>query len=394
VPIDWKELEGKPRILIEAALKPVAGTRIQPTGFPDLGAATYDAPPTTDEEKKEYPKGVPTLLVESAQSMANRLEAVCWDEGENTLAPELDGLPYVRVKLAGLGDGTDTTTSLQEFHRLNSPYIMSGVNSDGKAFADVLRPEFGMSPVAGGKAKGKGKAKEEAGDEGGDGSKDPDDVPGVVNLRKLAAVCFKYDPNSLVHGVFLEKIAGRLRHPRALSAFIEASGVGRADSGGVKFDRVIPDKADFAEVTGISANRASEAGYVNVPFHRTEFTAKSITAYFTVDLAQIRGYGLGDDATKLLVALSLWKVRQFLDSTMRLRSACELEIDDAAGVQGKRPNGFTLPAADELTKEVAALIKKCKSQFVTPSVTELTWSPESAKKAIDEKKAKKKKEQE
>ena len=35
-------------------------------------------------------------------------------------------------------------------------------------------------------------------------------MAGVVNLRKLAAVCFKYDPNSLVHGVFLEKIAGRL----------------------------------------------------------------------------------------------------------------------------------------------------------------------------------------
>ena len=33
MPVDWKALEGKPRILIEAALKPVAGTRIQPTGI-------------------------------------------------------------------------------------------------------------------------------------------------------------------------------------------------------------------------------------------------------------------------------------------------------------------------------------------------------------------------
>ena len=37
MPIDFKTLEEKPRILIEAAFKPVAGTRIQPTGFPDLG---------------------------------------------------------------------------------------------------------------------------------------------------------------------------------------------------------------------------------------------------------------------------------------------------------------------------------------------------------------------
>ena len=115
-------------------------------------------------------------------------------------------------------------------------------------------------------------------------------MAGVVNLRKLAAVCFKYDPNSLVHGVFLEKIAGRLRHPRALSAFIEASGVGRADSGGVKFDRALPKPS----VAGVDA----KGGYGNVPFHRTEFTAKSITAFFSLDLAQIRGYGLGDDAPR------------------------------------------------------------------------------------------------
>ena len=79
--------------------------------------------------------------------MANRLEAVCWDDGNDTIAPELDGLPYVLVKLAGLGQGHDTTTSLQEFHRLNSPYVMSGANGEGKTFADVLKPELGMVSV-------------------------------------------------------------------------------------------------------------------------------------------------------------------------------------------------------------------------------------------------------
>src|SRR3954453_20143081 len=99
--VDYRKLLAEPRILIEVALKPVAGTRIQPTGFPDLGPATYDAP-----------DGTPTLLVESAQSMANRLEAVCWDEANDELVPELKGLPYVKVKLAGLGSGSDTTSSL------------------------------------------------------------------------------------------------------------------------------------------------------------------------------------------------------------------------------------------------------------------------------------------
>jgi len=354
--IAFEQLKSEPRILIEAALKPVAGTRIQPTGFPDLGPATYDAP-----------DGTPTLLVESAQSMANRLEAVCWDEAADDIVPELKGLPFVKVKLAGLGKGTDTTCSLLEFHRLNSPYIMSGVTQDGMTFDEVLKKELGM--VSGEAKKGKSKPKEREADseEGEAVGKERDDVAGVVNLRKLAAVCFKYDPNSLVHGVFLEKIAGRLRHPRALSAFIEASGVGRADSGGVKFDRVLPKPS----VAGVDA----KTGYGNVPFHRTEFTAKSITAFFSLDLAQIHGYGLGDAATNLLIALALWKVRRFLDSNMRLRTACELELAEGEkSILVKRPNGFILPPAAALTQDVKNLIVKCKSLFADPEVTELTWN--------------------
>jgi CRISPR-associated protein Csb1 len=73
-----------PRLLIEVDLAPIAGTRFQPTGFPDLQAATYQS-----ADGKEM------LLVESAQSMANRLEAVCWDEADEKPVAALDGLPYV-----------------------------------------------------------------------------------------------------------------------------------------------------------------------------------------------------------------------------------------------------------------------------------------------------------
>jgi CRISPR-associated protein Csb1 len=75
--IDVEPLRSAPRVLIEAALKPVIGTRIQPTGFPDLGPALY-----------QDANDVPTLLLESAQSMANRLEAVCWDEAADDIAPD------------------------------------------------------------------------------------------------------------------------------------------------------------------------------------------------------------------------------------------------------------------------------------------------------------------
>jgi CRISPR-associated protein Csb1 len=359
--IDIEKLKAAPRVLIEADLKPVAGTRFQPTGFPDLGPALY-----------ETPDGTPTLLVESAQSMANHLESVCWDEATENVVQELTGIPYVKVKLVGLGDGTDTTCSLLEFHRLNSPYIMSGLTGEGASFNTVLSRELGLVGVAAvpgkqSKTKTKDKVDDASVEESSSTDKERNDVAGVVNLRKLAAICFKYDPNSLVHGVFLEKIAGRLRHPRALSAFIEASGAARADSGGVKFDRVLPKPS----VAGVDA----KGGYGNVPFHRTEFTAKNITAFFSVDLAQIRGYGLPSDATKLLITLSLWKVRKFLDSNMRLRTACELEL--VAGkdsIRSKRPDGFVLPSADYLGKELGSLIPKCDQQFAKPIVTELTWN--------------------
>lgn len=354
--INFQALASSPRILIEAQLKPVAGTRIQPTGFPDLGAALYDDA-----------NGVSTLLVESAQSMANRLEAVCWDEGAEDLVADLHGLPYVRVQLQGLGDGSDSTCSLLEFHRLNSPYIMSGTTADGRNFAETLKPELGMATVTAGKKAKKGAAQANDGEGESSGDDAAMEFAGVVNLRRLATVCFRYDPNSLIHGIFLEKIAGRLRQPRALSAFIEASGVGRADSGGVKFDRALPKPS----VAGVDA----KGGYGNVPFHRTEFTASTITAYFSLDLAQLRGYGLGDDATQLLIAVSLWKVRRFLESSMRLRTACELElVHGDQSILLKRPEqGFSLPSTAELAATIRDLLSRCSGQFASPVVTQLTW---------------------
>jgi CRISPR-associated protein Csb1 len=67
--IDLSQLDNSPRLLLRARLEPLQGTRFQPTGFPEIGAAEY-----------EGPDGTPMLLVESAQSVANRLETVCWDK--------------------------------------------------------------------------------------------------------------------------------------------------------------------------------------------------------------------------------------------------------------------------------------------------------------------------
>lgn len=312
--MDLNALKSAPRLLITASLQPVLGTRFQPTGFPDLGPAKYS---TAD--------GREMLLVESAQSMANRLETVCWDSSNNTWAAPLDGLPYVAVTDKS---GAFITNSLLEAHRLNSPYILEGAD---KTFFNALRSELGA------------------------------DKEGRVDVKKLATVLLKYDVNSLLHGVFIAKsdiAGGRMRVPRALTAFIEASDVKVAASGGVKNDSVNP-AGD------------TKKGFGNVPFHRDEFTG-NITAYFNLDLSQIRGYSLGEAVENLLVAIALYKIRALLDSPFRPRTACDLEVTDIAV---RRPDGYKLPELSEITSALPGLIKAVADAklFASPAVTTVVF---------------------
>lgn len=326
-PVAFEALQGAPRLLIEVDLRPVQGTRFQPTGFPDLGAATY-----------RLHDGTEMLLVESAQSMANRLEAVCWDEAAGDLAAPLRGLPYVMV----MQDGRPLTNSLLESHRLNSPYILEG---EDKSFFNRLQGELGAMEK------------------------------GPVDVKLLANTLLKYDANGLLHGVFLAKkelAGGRLRLPRALSAFIEAANVGVAANGGVKMDRVDP--------TG-----DARAGFGHVPFHRDEYTAERITAYFNLDLAQLRAYGLGEAAEKLLIGLALFKIRRFLAEGLRLRTACDLE-PVAGGVRVVRPAGFELPEPEALSEALPRLIAAvaAEGRFAEPPVTRVNYVQKQGKARAEE----------
>jgi len=306
-------LKTAPRLLIEAKLQPIAGTRFQPTGFPDLGAAQYKAASGDD-----------MLLVESAQSMANRLETVCWDTVQNDWVPALNGLPCVVVKNK---DGKLITNSVLEAHRINSPYILEGKD---KTFLNTLKTELAVGELA------------------------------AVDLKLLSKTLLKYDINALIHGVFIAKsevAGGRMRLPRALTAFIEASQVNTASSGGVKNDALNPS-GDAAK------------GFGNVPFHREEFTG-NITAYFVLDLALIRGFGLGADVENLLVAISLFKIRRFLNEGLRLRTACDLEL--VGELAAKKPVGYTVPSLEEIEKALPGLIQAVTAQFASPAKTSVTF---------------------
>jgi len=248
------------------------------------------------------------------------MEAVCWDEGNDDWSQALKGLPYIRVIDKS---GKPLTNSVLESHRINSPYILE---SKDKTFFERIKGDLGVMET------------------------------GRVDLQLLARTLLKYDTNSLLHGVFLAKkelAGGRLRLPRALSGFVEAKNANVAASGGVKKDEVNP-------------SGDTKKGFGHVPFHRDEYTG-SITAFFNLDLAQIRGYRLGRDVEDLLTVLAIYKIRKVLSEGLRFRTACDLEVD--GDIRLKRPAGFLFPTLKETEEALPGLIERCKSNFAEPVVT-------------------------
>jgi CRISPR-associated protein Csb1 len=314
--IDLSQLDTAHRLLFAIPLVPLQGHRFQPTGFPGLGAATFQ---TKDGQ---------CLLVESAQSMANRLELTVWDEPNNDIREPLHGLSHVRVQR----NGAFLTDTVLESHRLNSPYLLEG--SD-KSFINTLKQDLGGLEA------------------------------GPIDRRKFTEVLLKYDVGSLLHGAFLAKkdlAGGRLRVARALSAFIEADAIRVAASGGVKNDHVNP-------------SGDTKTGFGNVPFSRDEFTAERITLYANLDLAQIRGYGLGPDIERLLVLLALYKLRTLIDGSLRLRTACDLRSSEDS-ITATAPSGFSLPAGADLLTGLQAAIAACRDRM---TVTEVSFNDELKK---------------
>lgn len=307
--LNLSALDAVNRLLFAVPLEPLQGQRFQPTGFPSLGAATYQT------------KNGLSLLVESPQSMANRLELTIWDEAANDVKPAFTGLSHVRV----LRQGKFLTDSILESHRINSPYILEGKD---RSFMDKIKAELDVLAT------------------------------GPINRRKLADVLLKYDIGSLLHGVFLAKkdlAGGRLRLARAVEAFIEADGVRIAASGGVKNDHVNP-------------SGDTKSGFGNVPFARDEFTADRITLYAKIDLSQIRGYGLGQDAVHLLKTLALYKLRALLDGDLRLRTACDFKVITDA-IQSTSLEGFSLPSKDVLLQAMGQRLAACKDQMTVEEVS-------------------------
>jgi CRISPR-associated protein Csb1 len=310
------------RVVLDADLQPLIGSTIQPTGFANLGPATF-----------ERPGNPPSLLVESVQSLANHLEALGWDAAAHAPIELLGELPYLAVHAE---DGAFLTSSRLEPHRLAAAYVRDA-SIDGTKGIDWVAGKLGL--VAG----------------------RPLDWP-VIYLA-----IFQLDPLCLLHGAFFSDkgFHGNPKVRRAITLVIEGHDVREAVSGGLKRD-------DVAFKVEKGAGQGAEEGYGFVPFGRTEFTAARILLSAAIDLQQIRGYGLPADATQLLELLSLWEVRALLDRPLRLRTRCDLELAELAV---RRPAGAELPDREALETAIASTSKG----FEHRGARVLTWSPKGKK---------------
>jgi CRISPR-associated protein Csb1 len=285
-------LYAQDRVVITASLKLENGRFLQPTGFPDIGACIY-----RDNEGRRW------CLVESEQSMSNRLEAVCM-KSPGVWVDDLKGLPLVVVANK---DGDLLTTNLTEPHRIASSYILDGKRAGN---TDDMRALF----------------ERKLGLRNGGGFWPLD------KRKDLEELVFALDPAALLHGFqFVQwKFVG-LRQTRLVHARLEAE---LADDPEVHYGMV---KWDAIEPESTREERANKGQSIAA---KSRIVPKNITATFEIDVLGLKSLSLEDDRKKFLLGLALWKIGAFLANkpsfdprsrstgpSLRLRADCYLTCD-------------------------------------------------------------------
>jgi CRISPR-associated protein Csb1 len=353
------------RLVLQATLVPVTGGLFQPAGFPDIGHVIYDAPRFDKDGNPLKPEAV--CVVDSAASMANHLEAAMHiDRKTQTLDlhDDLKGMPYIQC----LTDGPDTAkdkkptrlvlTSLSEAHRLASTYFLEGfvLNADGtfqsqkktvkkkengvevekenevvssRVFGEVLREAFGIENLG----------------------KKTHPLPG--DWWNVFRTIFRYDPNSLVHGILFPAMGIKLS--RVLTAHHEAFGAKRVGLSGVKFDKL--EKTDSKQSI----------------FPVDKETANEIRATFVIDISLIRSFGRGtnginDNQKVFLLELALWKIGRLLAEPYAFRSGCDLKLASLVRIENDQSSPLETKV---LQRDMTAAIRD--AGFQDPHITKVYW---------------------
>jgi len=299
-------LYGQGRVVITAALKLTNGHFLQPTGFPDIDACVY-----RDKEGRRW------CLVESEQSMSNRLEAVSM-KSPGVWVDDLKGLPLIAVKNK---ESDLLATNLTEPHRLASSYVL-----DGKRGGNTtdMRALF----------------------ENKLGLRNGGDFWPLDKRADLEKLVFALDPAALLHGFqFVQwKFVG-LRQTRLIHARLEAE---LADDPEVHYGMV---KWDAIEPESTREERANKGQSIAA---KSRIVPKDITATFDIDVLALKSLSIQEERKKFLLGLALWKIGAFLANkasfdprsretrpSLRLRADCYLTCDESISWSGNSAKGVT-----------------------------------------------------
>ncbi|HWQ37248.1 MAG TPA: type I-U CRISPR-associated RAMP protein Csb1/Cas7u [Burkholderiales bacterium] len=300
------QLYAQDRVVITASLNLTNGHFLQPTGFPDIDVCIY-----RDQEGRRW------CLVESEQSMSNRLEAVCM-KSPGVWVDELKGLPLIAVKNK---DGDLLATNLTEPHRLASSYILEGKRAGSTA---DMRALFASKL----------------------GLRNGGDFWPLDKRADLEQLVFAVDPAALLHGFqFVQwKFVG-LRQTRLIHARLEAE---LADDPEVHYGMV---KWDAIEPESTREERANKGQSITA---KGRVVPKNITATFEIDVVALKSLSLEEDRKKFLLGLGLWKIGAFLANkasfdprsrstgpSLRLRADCYLTCDGSIAWSGNSSTGTT-----------------------------------------------------
>jgi CRISPR-associated protein Csb1 len=334
------------RLVLQATLVPVTGDLFQPAGFPDIGHVIYESSRLDDKGKPEK-----VCIVDSAASMANHLEAVSLASAQTLeLHPDIEGMPYLQC----LTDAPGTTggkaptrlvvTSLSEGHRLASSYFLDEKGKivrdnavSAENFTTVLRTGFGIQDLG----------------------KKTHPLPG--DWWNVFRTIFRYDPNSLVHGILFPAMGIKLS--RVLTAHHEAFGADRVGLSGVKFDKL---------------GKTTSGQPI---FSVDKETAREIRATFVIDLSLIRSFGRGENGLnsnqkQFLLELALWKIGRLLSGPYRFRSGCDLQLATLARIENGQATELS-PTA--LQRNIQTALGN--AGFENPRITQVYWPADDLFKA-------------
>jgi CRISPR-associated protein Csb1 len=346
-----EQLYAQDRVVITASLKLTNGHFLQPTGFPDIDACIY-----RDKEGRRW------CLVESEQSMSNRLEAVCM-KSPGVWVDDLKGLPLVVVKNK---DGDLLATNLTESHRVASSYVLDGVRN----YQRIVTTKFDDK-------KKDDEAEKKALDEATMralfesrlGLRNGGDFWPLDKREDLEKLIFALDPAALLHGFqFVQwKFVG-LRQTRLIHARLEAE---VADDPEVHYGMV---KWDAIEPESTREERANKGQSIAA---KSRIVPKDISATFEIDVLALKSLSLDEDRKKFLLGLGLWKIGAFLANkasfdprsrstgpSLRLRADCYLTCDESISWSGNSSKGTT--DATELMRAKPAGLGRAEGPSFSP----------------------------